>query len=60
MTIYPINPINFFSKHLLTGKSKKTYVLPLPSLDPQSMVMSPNDFTVSYGPVMHSYCSKNY
>jgi hypothetical protein len=22
MIVYPINPVNFFSKHLLTGKSK--------------------------------------
>jgi hypothetical protein len=21
-TVYPINPVNFFSKHLLTGKNK--------------------------------------
>jgi hypothetical protein len=24
-TIYPINPVNLFSKHLLTGKNKNLY-----------------------------------
>jgi hypothetical protein len=33
-TVYPINPVNFFSKLLMTVKNK-TYILPLPSLDPQ-------------------------
>ena len=57
-TVYPINPVNFFSKHLLTDKNK-TYILPLPSLDPQSMVISLKDFTVPCGPILHSYFSKN-
>jgi hypothetical protein len=58
MTVYPINPINFFSKHLLTDKNI-TYILPLPSLDPQSMVISLKDFTISCGPILHYYFSKN-
>jgi hypothetical protein len=33
-TVYPINSVNFFSKLLMTVKNK-TYILPLPSLDPQ-------------------------
>jgi hypothetical protein len=44
--VYPNNPVKFFSKHLLTDKDK-TYILPLPSLDPQSMVISLKDFTIS-------------
>jgi hypothetical protein len=58
MTVYPINPVNFFSKHLLTGKNK-TYILPLPSLDLRSMVISLKDFIVPCGPILHSYFSKN-
>jgi hypothetical protein len=34
--IYPIDLINFFSKHLVTNRNK-TYVIHLPSLDPQPM-----------------------
>jgi hypothetical protein len=37
----------------------KTYILPFPSFDPQSMVISLKDFIVSYGPILHSYFSKN-
>jgi hypothetical protein len=57
-TVYPINPVNFFSKHMLTGKNK-TYILPLPSLGQQSVVISLKDFTVPCGPILHSNSSKN-
>jgi hypothetical protein len=27
MTVYPINPVNFFSKHLLIGKKQNIYFI---------------------------------
>jgi hypothetical protein len=57
LSILLIRPISSLNTYWLA--KTKTYILPLPSLDPQSMVIRHKDFTVSCGTILHSYLSKN-
>jgi hypothetical protein len=57
--VYPINPVSFFSKHLLTGKSKKPMFYLCLHLTHNQWLGVLKDFTVSCSLVLQSYHSKN-